>query len=461
MLNPEWFDDNLEDLNVLLAELQPASIKPIARAVTRYIETGDLEDLVLRLKDPLERARMFYEYDSEIYIAVGEITRLAEAEIRKLFNKAGVAAVEEDNRIFKAAGEKPISLSSSPKMVKMLQTAATRTITGGDDARARSLSLRNITGTTAINAGKLFYNTLNNAAASVLTGGATVQEALNDAMKQMAREGITFFHYASGRNLRPETAVLLNLRTTVSQVTGELTEEAMRERGASYVEVSLHNGARVTNKNDFTNHSWWQGKVYHWKELEDDFNKSRLTNERASGKIGDTDGKTRIDNVREIDFNDTAVVKREIQAFLDKYSDTAVEHAIVITKSGKIYELTGAGSTVNTEMIGSEELAGSIGAHNHPIWEGFDRGDSFSYDDLLITVNHKTGIEYLTSGKRRDAFEYTGNLSEDEVYEAYIEAKYRVMDMSFNGELDTDWEKAEIMRELSKTLKGLTYHENI
>ena len=187
----------------------------------------------------------------------------------------------------------------------------------------------------------------------------------------------------------------------------------------------------------------------------------KLTVGRSSGKVGDTEGYTTIDAIREIDFTDKTAIEREIEAFRSKHSFSDIEHGIVITPSGKVYELTGTEGAVNPEIIGVGELKGSIGAHNHPVWSGHDRGDSFSREDLLFSARHMTGAEHLVSGNRRDNFLYTGILSEDDLYKAYDDAKNKVLNRAWESDIEIEWRQADIMRELATTLEGLMFDENV
>jgi len=207
--------------------------------------------------------------------------------------------------------------------------------------------------------------------------------------------------------------------------------------------------------NDMTYEQWRE------KYVDDTANDEILTTGRASGKIGDTDGYTIIDDIREIDINDKVAVQREIDSFRDKFEFAEVEHSVIITQSGKVYELMGTEGKVNPAIIGTDELKGSIGAHNHPVLKGGNCDDSFSSDDVLFSVRHKTGMEYLVSGTRRDAFLYTGDLSEDNMYEAYAKAKNTVDSDAWEKDIEIKWKQADIMRELSKTLKGFMFYENL
>ena len=186
-----------------------------------------------------------------------------------------------------------------------------------------------------------------------------------------------------------------------------------------------------------------------------------LTSALASGKVGDMDGYTVIDSIKDVDFNDSNAVRIEIEEFCAKFKDAEVEHALILTKSGKAFELTGTVGAVNPEVIGLEELEGSIGAHNHPVLAGDRMGDSFSREDVLFAARHKTGIGYLVAGDRMDAFLYSGGLSEEDLYQVYKVAENEVLKRAWDNGLAIQWRQAEIMREIANNLEGFIYHEGV
>lgn len=51
--------------------------------------------------------------------------------------------------------------------------------------------------------------------------------------------------------------------TGVNQLAAETTEQNMDDLGCEFVEVSAHIGARETGRNNWSDHSAWQGKVFH------------------------------------------------------------------------------------------------------------------------------------------------------------------------------------------------------
>jgi len=142
----------------------------------------------------------------------------------------------------------------------------------------------------------------------------------------------------------------------------------------------------------------------------------------SSGQIGDTDGETTITDIRPIDFNDKTAIAKEINDFAEKYAYADIEYAIVISPNGNMYSLTGTEKGVNAEIIGKDALKGSIGIHNHPVWENNIMGDSFSIIDFKFTIENMQGKQYLVSGERRDAFEFTEYPSSDKSETIWNEA---------------------------------------
>lgn len=198
------------------------------------------------------------------------------------------------------------------------------------------------------------------------------------------------------------------------------------------------------------------GTTAEWNKL-----KAKTTPLRSSGKAGDTDGYTTIDAVQRFDFNDGKAIQKEVSAFFEKYAYAGEEHAVVISPNGNLYRLTGTSGNVNTAIIGEDALRGSIGMHNHPVWSGFDRDDAFSKDDVSFTVEHKTGVEYLTSGNKRWSFGYTGKLSADEIVEAYEKALLDAQSIAFESGNVLEFAQEAAMQILAQRLEGFTFDENL
>jgi len=171
------------------------------------------------------------------------------------------------------------------------------------------------------------------------------------------------------------------------------------------------------------------------------------------------DRHTEIIKTKLINFSDKTTIKRLTIAFAREYNQVDIEHALVITPNGIAYELSGIAESVNPEVIGADQLRNSIIVHNHPVLAGEIMGDSFSLNDILLSVRNKVSKQYLVSGVRRNTFVYSGSLSEKEIWLEYKKARNVMLERAFSREADIDWEREEIIKILAEKLKGFDYYD--
>jgi len=161
-----------------------------------------------------------------------------------------------------------------------------------------------------------------------------------------------------------------------------------------------------------------------------------------------------------IDFNDADAVNQAIKHFCDEHAFSDLEHSLDISPKGYAYSLTGSKYNVDSGIIGEDALIGSIGIHNHPVGYGELMDDSFSRHDLLFANKYKQGKQYLVSGRRRNAFEFTQFYTDNEIYSAWENAYYMMLEKSLKEENTIEWEQEEILKILGNILKGFTFYEN-
>lgn len=121
--------------------------------------------------------------------------------------------------------------------------------------------------TNAIEGAKEAYmSVLNQAYTEVSSGAFDYNTSIKKAINKMVNNGITVARYkqkdGSTRNYSVESSVRRDVLTAVVQCANRSSDNFIKELDAEYVEVSQHLGARVTDSYDYTNHSWWQGKIY-------------------------------------------------------------------------------------------------------------------------------------------------------------------------------------------------------
>ena len=260
MLSPDYLLTTSEGSEEIAEFLHTDIINRIIERIMIRLERG--EEYILTSADKwqietLQEAGFLLEdIKKEIAIRTGE----QEKEIAEAFEDAGVKNLEWDDKIYINAGLSPVPLWQSPYMVRIMQNAYDATI--GE--------WKNFTRTTAQEAQSTFIKAMDEMYLKVSTGSVSYTQAFKECINNVVTEGITVT-FPSGHKDTLETAALRCVRTGISQMSGAITEERMKEMNWDIVLVSSHLGARVTGANDYTNHSWWQGKFYSLSGKDDRF----------------------------------------------------------------------------------------------------------------------------------------------------------------------------------------------
>jgi hypothetical protein len=248
MLTPEYLMRISEGGEAIAEELHNEIIQSIVERITLRLDRGD--GYILTAKDKwqievLQDAGMLRE---DIERILAQKTGLMRSEIAQAMEDAGVRTMEWDDRVYKKAGLTPTD--ASPYLTRLAQRNFEATLGTWD----------NLTRTTADAAQLAFIKACDDAYSKVASGAYSYTEAFTDAINSITN-GVEVT-YPSGHKDTIETATLRCIRTGISQMSAEITDARMDEMGWDIVLVSSHCGARVTDKNDYTNHFWWQGKFY-------------------------------------------------------------------------------------------------------------------------------------------------------------------------------------------------------
>ena len=258
MLDPDYIlhvSEGAEEISELL------HTEIINRIVERImVRVGRGEDYLLTATDKwnievLQDAGYLME---DIQREIAKRTRQQEREIKAAMEEAGVNAMAADDAIYQAAGISTTPLNQSPYLVRLMERNYNATL--GE--------FNNFTRTMANEAQADFIRAVDKAYALTASGSISYSQAVKEALDDIVSNGVVVA-YPSGRKDTIETATLRAVRTGIAQSSAAITLERMDEMGVSLVLVSSHLGARVTKTEDYTNHAWWQGKVYHvdWADV--------------------------------------------------------------------------------------------------------------------------------------------------------------------------------------------------
>lgn len=251
MLTPDYIQHLTEGAEEIAAQLHQDIISRIVERIMIRIGRGDSYVLTATDKWQLEVLRDAGFLLEDLQREISQKTKVQLKEMKAAFEDAGVRTLSYDHSIYEAAGLSPAPLLQSPNLVRLLQR--------GYEATAQEWE--NFTRTTANAAQQLYIRECDRAYHLVSSGLLSYQQAAREAVERIAKDGVTVT-YPSGHTDTIETATLRALRTGVAQACGDITEARMDEMDWDIVLTSAHLGARVTKKNDYTNHYWWQGRFF-------------------------------------------------------------------------------------------------------------------------------------------------------------------------------------------------------
>lgn len=179
-------------------------------------------------------------------------TKTSDAEIKRIFEDAGVKTLAYDSDFYVTHGLEAINLAQSEGMIRLLEDTYQRT----------AGTVHNFTRTTAKASQQRLIKALDTAHMKVSSGATSYTQAVQEAVLSIVDEQ-TKVVYPTGHTDTIETAVLRAVRTGVAQASGNMAIQGMEERDWDVVLVSAHIGARYGDGGENPgNHFWWQGKHY-------------------------------------------------------------------------------------------------------------------------------------------------------------------------------------------------------
>ena len=237
MLTEQDFIRIERQANQLYADLELEIIEEIA---TRIANFGYANTVVSNDVKIAEEMGVLYQ---DIVSLVAKETGKSEEQIAQIFNDAGSKTIASDDEIYKEAGLDPTPLSKSESIKQTINATIQRT----------AGNLKNLVLTTAVATQTQFYNAMNKSYMEVSTGVKSYTQSILDAIKDISSQG-AYIIYPSGRKMSLESAVRMNIITSINQNCGKLQELRADEMGWDLMELTAHSGARPS-------HAEWQGKI--------------------------------------------------------------------------------------------------------------------------------------------------------------------------------------------------------
>lgn len=270
MITPEYLNEVMYGVEEKLSMVNEAILKIIVERITASFKKGeddlfipstisDMRKLIQNgvlyedvQKAVIESLPLIQEAIKEaFYKSAAEITKQNYDVIQKIIDAEEITTIKVPEYIDDAIAKRAAELNMSKSELRQLEQAYKRT--NGE--------MKNLTRSTALKSQETFINACDNAYMKVKSG-VSVQAAIIAAIKEVSEKGVQVVNYRNGKTEDIEVAIARAVRTGINQANACIVLEECVKIGINYVKTSAHLGARVTKENDYTNHSWWQGKIF-------------------------------------------------------------------------------------------------------------------------------------------------------------------------------------------------------
>ena len=211
----------------------------LSAVIRRILKMGYVSEASKHQLEVLQAAGLLYD---DIVQLIADRTDACTAQVKALFEDAGVQTVEIDNSLHEAAGALPIDIRQDSSTRQVLEAGYKKTLG----------TMQNLVSTTATQTQTAFIQTCDRIYMQVSSGAFSYQEAIMNALRALADTGVVV--YSSGHTDRMDVAVRRCVLTGVSQTAAAVSLRQAEDAGCYLMEITAHSGARP-------DHAKWQGQL--------------------------------------------------------------------------------------------------------------------------------------------------------------------------------------------------------
>ena len=212
----------------------------LSAVIRRILKMGYVSEASKHQLEVLQAAGLLYD---DIVQLIADRTDACTAQVKALFEDAGVQTVAIDNSLHEAAGALPIDIRQDSSTRQVLEAGYKKTLG----------TMQNLVSTTATQTQTAFIQTCDRIYMQVSSGAFSYQEAIMNALRALADTGATV-SYPTGHTDRMDVAVRWCVLTGVSQTAAAVSLRQAEDAGCYLMEITAHSGARP-------DHAKWQGQL--------------------------------------------------------------------------------------------------------------------------------------------------------------------------------------------------------
>lgn len=246
MLSPEYMERVTDYLIELYQDLEDAILEDIAKRIKK---NGYLTATAERQAEVLiQNGYTAEEIESLLKPHLADI----DEEISDIIARSSLKHYEDEVMAYRSVNKRLVDLSRNKHVENIIDNAMERLILGNANI---TKSLGVVYNGQNIGINDFYKTTLNQAAFKVASGAFSSQQVVRSIVNDLSNSGIRVINYQqSGRNYTVESASKMLVRTTLNQMTGEISLANARDMDQDLMEISAHAGARPS-------HAEWQGQI--------------------------------------------------------------------------------------------------------------------------------------------------------------------------------------------------------
>lgn len=193
----------------------------------------------------------------DIEKAIRKTTGISETKLNKLFDDV----VERNQKYYTEVID--LAHVTQPETLVDASTVDAIKQQTHDAFHNLTASMGFLVGNTMLKPARAYQWALDNAEMQIQSGAISYNQAIANAVRQLAENGIKVVDYESGHRDSIDVAARRAVMTGVNQICAKYTEQSAKFLATPYFEVSAHAGARdIPGKSPWSSHKAWQGRVY-------------------------------------------------------------------------------------------------------------------------------------------------------------------------------------------------------
>lgn len=243
MLDPKYLQHVGDELQEEFADLETEILSDIARRIRQ--NDYSITSTAKYQKVQLEGLGLT---NLQIQERLSNLLGKSKEEIEKILNQSISYSLNNEKIIIEDNSD--IVFNYNANALRKIMTSGVASL---------NAELSNICKTTAKTASKVLTQAMNKVYLQVQSGAFSYDYAVDQAVKQLAKDGLGMIEYRSGARRQLDTTVRTAVRTAVNMTNVKVQDEILDYLDINLVQTTSHMGARPE-------HASWQGQVFYRKK---------------------------------------------------------------------------------------------------------------------------------------------------------------------------------------------------